>query len=88
MAVTEGQVLARLDDTTERSYLALADVQLGVAWRALAELKVRHEEAQTSDDLEVPLNRSGHAAAFAPPRPDTKRVTARRTSPKRSTPRE
>ena len=26
MAVTEGPVLARLDDATERSYLALADL--------------------------------------------------------------
>ena len=28
MAVTEGQVLARLDDAAERSYLALAEAQL------------------------------------------------------------
>ena len=50
MAVTEGQVLARLDDTTERSYLALAEAQLGAARGALAELEVRHAEARL--DLE------------------------------------
>ena len=46
MAVTEGQVLARLDDTTERSFLALAEAQLGAARGALAELEVRYAEAQ------------------------------------------
>ncbi|MXY25076.1 MAG: efflux RND transporter periplasmic adaptor subunit [Acidobacteria bacterium] len=46
MAVTEGQVLARLDDTTERSYVALAEAQLRAVRSALAELEVRHEEAQ------------------------------------------
>ena len=38
MAVTEGPVLARLDDATERSYLALA------------ELAVRYEEARLDLD--------------------------------------
>ena len=46
MAVTEGQLLARIDDTTERSYLALAEAQLGAARGALGELEVRHEEAR------------------------------------------
>ena len=46
MAVAEGQVLARLDDTTERSVLALAEAQLGAAQGALAELEVRYAEAQ------------------------------------------
>ena len=46
MAVEEDQVLARLDDTTERSYLALAEAQLRAAQGALAELEVRHEEAE------------------------------------------
>ncbi len=40
MAVTEGHVLARLDDTNERSYLALAEAQL----------EVRHEEARLDLD--------------------------------------
>ena len=50
MAIAEGQVLARLDDTTERSYLALAEAQLGAARGALAELEVRYAEAQLDLD--------------------------------------
>ena len=50
MAVRRGQVLARLDDTTERSYLALAEAQLGARRGALAELEVRHEEARLDLD--------------------------------------
>ena len=46
MTVVEGQVLARLDDTTESSFLALAEAQLDAAQGALAELEVRHAEAQ------------------------------------------
>lgn len=46
MAVTEGQILARLDDTAERAYLALAEAQLDAARGALVELDVRHAEAQ------------------------------------------
>ncbi len=46
MAVTEGQILARLDDTAERAHLALAEAQLDAARGALAELEVRHAEAQ------------------------------------------
>ena len=50
MAVAEGQVLARLDDTTERSFLALAEAQLGAARGAQAELEVRYAEAQLDLD--------------------------------------
>ena len=50
MAVSEGQVLARLDDTTERSYLALAEAQLGAARGAQAELEVRYDEARLDLD--------------------------------------
>ena len=50
MAVRRGQILARLDDTTERSYLALADAQLGAARGALAELEVRYTEARLDLD--------------------------------------
>ena len=46
MAVTEGQVLARLDDAAERSYLALAEARVVAVRGALAELEVRHEEAR------------------------------------------
>ena len=50
MAVREGQILARLDDTTERSYLALTPAQLSAARGALTEVEVRHAEA--TRDLE------------------------------------
>ena len=43
-------MLARLDDTTERSYLALAEAQLGAARGAQAELEVRYEEARLDLD--------------------------------------
>ena len=46
MAVREGQILARLDDSSERSYLALAEAQLKAARGALAELEVRRDEAE------------------------------------------
>ena len=46
MAVAEGQVLARLDDSSERAYLALAEAQLQAARGALDEMRVRLAEAQ------------------------------------------
>jgi RND family efflux transporter MFP subunit len=46
MAVKEGQVLARLDDSTWQAALALAKAQAGVARRAIAENEVRLEEAR------------------------------------------
>ena len=46
MAVTEGQVLARLDDRSVRSYLALAEAQLAASSRALAEDEARLHLAQ------------------------------------------
>ena len=45
MAVRQGQVLARLDDSSERSQLALAEARLGAARGALEELEVRQREA-------------------------------------------
>ena len=50
MAVRAGQVLARLDDTMERSQLALAEARLSAARSALAELRVRHREADLDLD--------------------------------------
>src|SRR5690606_8984949 len=46
MAVREGQVLARLDDTTARAQLALAEAQAEAARRAVAENEVRLAEAK------------------------------------------
>jgi RND family efflux transporter MFP subunit len=46
MAVREGQVLARLDDSTVRAMLGLAQAQLEAAKRAVPESEVRLEEAK------------------------------------------
>ncbi len=46
MAVREGQVLARLDDSTMRAALALSRAQLEAARRAVPEAEVRLEEAR------------------------------------------
>ena len=46
MAVSAGQILARLDDSSERSYLALAEAQLQAERGAVEELEVRLAEAQ------------------------------------------
>jgi RND family efflux transporter MFP subunit len=48
MAVREGQVLARLDDSTVRASLGLARAQLEAARRAVPEIEVRVEEARTT----------------------------------------
>jgi len=45
MAVREGQVLARLEDTTSRAYLAVSEAELAAARRNLAETEVRLREA-------------------------------------------
>ncbi len=45
MSVAEGQVLALLDDSSERAWLALAEAQLQAARGALDELEVRLAEA-------------------------------------------
>ena len=46
MAVGEGQVLARLDDTTAKAYLAVAEAELGAIRRSMVETEVRLHEAQ------------------------------------------
>jgi RND family efflux transporter MFP subunit len=46
MAVREGQVLARLDDSTARAGLALAVAQVEAATRAMRENEIRIEEAR------------------------------------------
>ena len=50
MAVREGQVLARLDDASIRSYLDLAQAQLGAARSLRAETEVRLKEARLNLD--------------------------------------
>src|SRR3954447_5145690 len=46
MAVKEGQVLARLDDTNARAALALAEAQAEAARRVVRENEVRHDDAR------------------------------------------
>lgn len=46
MAVRQGQVLARLDDSTLRAALALAEAQLDASKQALPEVEVRLDEAR------------------------------------------
>jgi RND family efflux transporter MFP subunit len=46
MAVRQGQVLARLDDTTPRRYLELAEAEVAVSKRQAAETEVRLKEAR------------------------------------------
>jgi multidrug efflux pump subunit AcrA (membrane-fusion protein) len=46
MAVREGQILARLDDSTVRSQLALAEARLAASKRGFAEQEVRQREAE------------------------------------------
>ena len=48
MRVEEGQVLARLDDSTVRAALDLAEAQLEASRRAVTELEVRLDEAETT----------------------------------------
>jgi len=45
MAVREGQVLARLDDSTVRAYLGVAEAELAAARRNVTETEVRLKEA-------------------------------------------
>ena len=48
MAVTQGQVLARLDDLTLRAALALTEAQADAARRAVREIEVRLDEARVT----------------------------------------
>jgi RND family efflux transporter MFP subunit len=59
MAVKEGQVLARLDDSTMRAALALAEAQAEAARRAVLENEVRLEEARINLDRHTKLSKIG-----------------------------
>ncbi|MCC6991316.1 MAG: efflux RND transporter periplasmic adaptor subunit [Acidobacteria bacterium] len=63
MAVREGQVLARLDDTTMRAGLALARAQLEAARRAGPEIDVRLDEARLTQARRTRLAKEGIATA-------------------------
>jgi RND family efflux transporter MFP subunit len=59
MAVKAGQVLARLDDTTLRRHLELAEAELGASRRTAAETEVRLKEARQTLDRARALVRDG-----------------------------
>ena len=59
MQVEEGQILARLDSTTERAQLELAKAQLAAAQSALEELQVLAEEARRVEKRQVDLKEKG-----------------------------
>ena len=61
MAVKAGQVLARLDDTTLRRYLELAEAELAASRRAAAETEVRLKEARQTLARASALVRDGIA---------------------------
>jgi HlyD family secretion protein len=55
MAATEGQVLARIDDTNVRTNLRLAEAQVGSARAALQETRVRLKEAEQERQRQASL---------------------------------
>ncbi len=61
MAVREGQVLARLDDSTVRASLGLARAQLEASRRAVPEIEVRLEEARINLRRRDQLRKDGLA---------------------------
>src|SRR5262249_28813419 len=63
MAVREGQILARLDDSTPRATLALTQAQLDAARGALEENQVRLNEARVTLDRQQRLMKLGVATA-------------------------
>ncbi|HKY20291.1 MAG TPA: efflux RND transporter periplasmic adaptor subunit [Vicinamibacterales bacterium] len=63
MAVREGQVLARLDDETQRAAVALAEAQAEAARRAVNESEVRLVEAKITFDRVSTLVKAGYSTA-------------------------
>jgi RND family efflux transporter MFP subunit len=59
MAVREGQILARLDDSMVRASLDLALAQLDAARQAVPEIEVRLEQARTTLRRQEQLRREG-----------------------------
>jgi RND family efflux transporter MFP subunit len=59
MAVRQGQVLARLDDTTPRRYLELAEAELAASKRQAAETQVRLKEARLTLTRNLALVKDG-----------------------------
>ena len=60
-AVTQGQILARLDDTTPRAALALAESQANAARRTVRESEVQLDQAKLTLDRTAKLVKDGFA---------------------------
>jgi len=63
MAVREGQVLARLDDETQRAVVALAEAQAEAARRNVTESEVRLNEARITLERVTKLVKVGYSTA-------------------------
>jgi RND family efflux transporter MFP subunit len=63
MAVRQGQVLARLDDETQRAAVALAEAQAEAARRSVNESEVRLNEARITLDRVSKLVKIGYSTA-------------------------
>ncbi|MSO56279.1 MAG: efflux RND transporter periplasmic adaptor subunit [Acidobacteria bacterium] len=63
MAVRQGQVLARLDDETQRASVALAEAQTEAARRSVNESEVRLVEARITFDRVSTLVKAGYSTA-------------------------
>ena len=63
MAVRQGQVLARLDDETQRASVALAEAQAEAARRSVNESEVRLVEARITFDRVSTLVKAGYSTA-------------------------
>src|SRR5579864_1868433 len=59
MAVTEGQVLARLDDSSTRAQLGLAEAQVVAAQHAVTENQIHEQQARINLDRATKLLASG-----------------------------
>jgi RND family efflux transporter MFP subunit len=79
MAVKQGQVLARLDDTTARRYLELAESELAAARRQAAETEVRLVDARRTLARQQALVKDGIAgqAGLDTAQADVDALTAR-----------
>jgi HlyD family secretion protein len=62
MRVKQGQVLARLDDSTPRATLALARAQAQAARQGVHENEVRREQARITLDRMLLLRKDGHVS--------------------------
>jgi RND family efflux transporter MFP subunit len=62
MVVKQGQVLARLDDSTPRATLALARSQAQAARQGVQENEVRREQARITLDRMLQLRKDGHVS--------------------------